>query len=174
MSSFHVLQLHPVSSCRGVHALAARLDRSDDGVLSVVYRLQAEGQQLRLPPTGPGARVDGLWQHTCFELFVAAADGSYHEFNFAPSGDWHAYRFSAYRQRAATQPDAAPRITVERTGPLLTLAARIPRAALPAHPHQAGLSAVIEEAGGRLSYWALHHPSDAPDFHNAAGFVVAL
>ncbi len=34
------------------------------------------------------------------------------------------------------------------------------------------LSAVIEEVRGRLSYWALTHPSQKPDFHHEAGFLV--
>jgi hypothetical protein len=34
-----------------------------------------------------------------------------------------------------------------------------------------GMSAVIEEASGRKSYWALAHPSGQPDFHHATCFV---
>ncbi len=34
------------------------------------------------------------------------------------------------------------------------------------------LSAVIEEVRGRLSYWALTHPTEKPDFHHEAGFLV--
>ena len=41
-------------------------------------------------------------------------------------------------------------------------------------PWLAGLSAVIEEAQGALSYWALAHPSDKPDFHHPDSFVLDL
>ena len=37
-----------------------------------------------------------------------------------------------------------------------------------------GLTAVIEEANGAVSYWALAHPSPQPDFHNATSFVLEL
>jgi hypothetical protein len=37
-----------------------------------------------------------------------------------------------------------------------------------------GLAAVIEEAGGTLSYWALAHSEDKPDFHASACFAAAL
>lgn len=37
-----------------------------------------------------------------------------------------------------------------------------------------GLSAVLEGADGSLSYWALHHPSARPDFHNEGGFQLEL
>jgi hypothetical protein len=36
------------------------------------------------------------------------------------------------------------------------------------------LSAVIEETDGHLSYWALAHPAERPDFHHRDGFVLAL
>jgi hypothetical protein len=39
---------------------------------------------------------------------------------------------------------------------------------------QLALSAVIEEADGRLSYWALTHPAAKPDFHHAEGFALAF
>ena len=35
-----------------------------------------------------------------------------------------------------------------------------------------GLSAVIEEANGRISYWALAHPPGKPDFHHADCFAL--
>jgi hypothetical protein len=36
------------------------------------------------------------------------------------------------------------------------------------------LSAVIEAADGTISYWALKHPSDRPDFHHADSFAIQL
>ena len=44
-------------------------------------------------------------------------------------------------------------------------------------PHGAlrmGLSAVIEEEGGRFSYWALAPPPGAPDFPHATCFAARL
>lgn len=147
----------------------------DADALVVRYTLSAALDTLRVPPPAPApARRDGLWQHTCFELFVADADGPYHEFNFSPAGDWQAYRFAAYRRQGGPQPDAAPRIDVMRGPTGLTLEACVPRAALPSRPAKASLTAVIEDATGALSYWALRHPPGRPDFHHSAGFTVDL
>jgi hypothetical protein len=41
-------------------------------------------------------------------------------------------------------------------------------------PWRLGLSAVIEEASGRLSYWALTHPPGKPDFHHSDCFALEL
>jgi len=37
-----------------------------------------------------------------------------------------------------------------------------------------GLAAVIEDRAQVLSYWALKHPAEKPDFHHADGFVIDL
>ena len=37
-----------------------------------------------------------------------------------------------------------------------------------------GLSAVIEEKGGKRHFFALHHPSDEPDFHHPDCFTARL
>ena len=37
-----------------------------------------------------------------------------------------------------------------------------------------GLAAVIEDKARVLSYWALKHPAEKPDFHHADSFVVEL
>ena len=37
-----------------------------------------------------------------------------------------------------------------------------------------GISAVIEEQDGRLSYWALAHPPGKPDFHHRDCFALRL
>ena len=39
-------------------------------------------------------------------------------------------------------------------------------AALPPKPWSIGLSAIIEEEDGTISYWALAHPPGRPDFHH--------
>jgi hypothetical protein len=35
-----------------------------------------------------------------------------------------------------------------------------------------GLSAVIEENDGAVSYWALKHSLGPPDFHDASAFIL--
>ena len=98
----------------------------------------------------------------------------YLEFNFAPSTRWAAYRFDGYRQNPRPA-EAAPEITVQ-TGEgqfdlqvTLDLPELASLAAL-----RLGLSAVVEEAGGQLSYWALTHPPGKADFHHADGFALEL
>lgn len=141
-------------------------------VLRIRYTLHGLGD-LKIPAASRSTRADELWRHTCLEAFVRSAkDDGYYEFNFAPSTEWAAYRFDGYRQGMRPADVPAPRIEVRRADGRFELRAEV--SGLPEGPWRIGLSAVIEETGGPLSYWALAHPAGKPDFHNADCFALEL
>jgi len=143
------------------------------------YRVHGEIPRIRVPAPSPPRINIRLWQHTCFEAFIAVQGRSaYHEFNFAPSGEWAVYAFSAYRDGGPLADETLrPDINVRSTDTLLELDAAIALDAISAmHPRAAlriGLSAIVE-ADDRLSYWGLSHPAAKPDFHNPDGFVLLI
>lgn len=139
------------------------------------WRVEGAGS-LVLPPFAGKVRADGLWQTTCFELFLKPRDGSaYAEFNFSPSQAWAAYDFSAYREgMAERQVPRAPVCTPRRGQSVLIFDVSLPAGALPPLPFDFGLTAVIEETGGHKSYWAISHRPDRPDFHHTSCFAGAL
>jgi hypothetical protein len=171
---------HPTTPCPAVRHLTVRLHREAPGLLWLDYTLQGDIAGLRIPKASAPRRADGLWRHTCFEAFLAeAGNAGYREFNFSPSTEWAIYRFAAYREdMTAVEPYSPLAISIERDGRQLTLAARVDLRGLVPPPGNAGLrlalSAVIETVDGGLSYWALRHPSDKPDFHHPDGFALAL
>jgi hypothetical protein len=60
----------------------------------------------------------------------------------------------------------------------IALEAVVPRETLLALPGDStlrlGLAAVIERRDGGVSHWAIAHPSERPDFHHRAGFVLEI
>ncbi len=135
--------------------------------MALRYVIHGNIAALRLPERG----VQPLWQHTCCEAFVARPRAlAYHEFNFSPSGDWGAYAFTDYRQGGPME-IADPGIALKVSGDALELRASV-RAAQ--GPVVLGLSAVIEERDGRVSYWALRHAPGKPDFHHRDAFALEL
>ena len=164
----------------GVRSLGVRLRTEEPGILVFQYSLEADMSRVRVPPSGGGGRADTLWKHTCFEAFVAPADGpGYHEFNFSPSLDWAIYRFSAYREgMAPAEVGRAPEISVRRGEDRLELqsAVRLGHMAdlRDARQLRIALAAVIEDENGRLSYWGLRHPPGKPDFHHPNGFALEV
>ncbi|MEO6092448.1 MAG: DOMON-like domain-containing protein [Novosphingobium sp.] len=143
--------------------------------LSLRWRIEGAGA-LVVPGFAGKGRADELWRTTCFELFARGqGDEEYCEFNLSPSERWAAYDFDSYRAGMAPRPmPHDPGCTWRRSGETALFDAAIPRGAIPPTPNETGLTAVLEEEGGVISYWALAHPAAKPDFHNPAGFALTL
>lgn len=169
------LTAHPAFPAKFVSAVAARILARDANWLTLRWKVDGAGA-LVLPPFAGRARTDGLWQTTCFELFVKAPDGeSYAEFNLSPSERWAAYDFIGYRAGMAERSMPRPPVCTPRRGSsVLIFDAAIPASALPPLPWEYALTAVIEEEGGHKSYWAMAHPPEKPDFHDPACFAGRL
>jgi hypothetical protein len=171
------LACHPETPSQSVNTIEARLSRVHGGGVLITYSLEGQISRLSLPAQSAPRRVDGLWQHTCFEAFMSVeAAPKYYEFNFAPSGQWAAYAFQRYRDGGPLPQASDPQITVRTCTDRFELDALIHGQSFLALPMNArlllGLSAVIEENDGLVSYWALKHPPGPPDFHHASAFVL--
>jgi hypothetical protein len=164
-----------------VRSFTARATGSAAGHWSFHYRVEGGIHRLRVPPPAAPAQSDGLWRQTCFEAFVKPAGAAgYLELNFAPSGAWAIYAFDDYRRGMQPRtPRTPPEIVTRQSAGVLELDARVAFEGLftespPADDLRLALAAVLEDAEGRLSYWALAHPSERPDFHHPHSFVLEL
>jgi len=164
---------HPNAASPAVANIQAGATRTPDG-LRLTLLLSGDTGAITLPPPAAPARRDNLWQHTCFEAFIRYPDGTYREFNFAPSSEWAAYSFTAYRAGMAPLDVAPPSIQLRLRPGALRLDIEIAAPDLPPQCHL-NLAAVIEEKSGHKSYWALAHPPHGPpDFHHPDCFVLEL
>jgi hypothetical protein len=171
-----LLSPHPDSRGSAAAHVEVGIARSRADSLRLSYTVTGKVGAIRLPPVTAAARSDQLWRHTCFEAFVRASSGTeYYEFNFAPSTQWAAYRFTSYRTGmcVATEITAIQIEALSRPGSY-TLQASLELNRLSGLPRSTlwrlGLSALIEDTNGRKSYWALAHPPGKPDFHHANCF----
>ena len=173
------LTCHPGTPGDAVRGVTARLERAGGEDLRITYLLEGDLARLRIPtPLRPRAG-DKLWQHTCFEIFVAQRMPSYYELNFSPSREWAAFAFSEYRNGGPLADEFLdPQIAVRtRAGSLeLEATVRLGRLSptLTGGKLSLGLSAVLEDSEGVLSYWALRHPPGKPDFHHPEAFALEL
>src|SRR6185295_16850939 len=67
-----VLYCHPDTPCTVVESIESSIRCQPGNVLTVTYKLKGVFKHLRIPSDGSARRADGLWQHTCFELFIGA------------------------------------------------------------------------------------------------------
>jgi hypothetical protein len=169
----HSLIAHPAFAPGRIGKVTARWGRVKDGKIMLRFRVDGADDMVVPAPREP-VRADDLWQSTCFELFLAYSDGDYREFNFSPSGEWAAYAFSGYRNRIGNFDPAQPlEIAIEKGSSVFTLTAFLSAAELDRVQH-AALTAVIKEAKGRKSYWAVRHSKLQPDFHEPTCFVLPV
>lgn len=171
-----VLQCHPLSEKGFVDSIAVHVDRAEDGRLQIKYTLRGLIDQVNFPEVTQPKRTDGLWKDTCFELFCRPADeGSYVEFNFAPSRQWAAYAFTGYRAGMTELACAPPQINCTAGEDIfeMTVTLDLPESFRTVDV-MAGLSAVVADKQGRTAYWALAHPPGKADFHHKDCFALQL
>ncbi|MBS0385222.1 MAG: DOMON-like domain-containing protein [Proteobacteria bacterium] len=170
---------HPDTPCAAVTRLSVDVVRDRRGRLILSYVGEIASETLLLPTPVAPDRTDGLWRHTCFEMFVRISDQAYVEVNLSPSTQWAAYIFDDYREGMSVLEIMTPRImTTGGRPPRYELRASVDLSSIPAlaaaKSWQLALTAVIEETDGAKSYWALKHPPGKPDFHHVDGFALEL
>lgn len=171
------LLCHSATPSRAIRSITAEARWLPGGRLGFYYVMEGDVARVRLPDLRAVGRADELWRHTCFEAFIAGPTvGAYSEFNFAPSGEWAAYRFTGYRKGSRpVAVGADPAIAVRTFPERIELDAVVGARSIPLGEGGArlALAAVVEEEEG-LSYWALAHPAQRPDFHHADSFLLPL
>jgi len=174
------LVAHAWTPSDAIESFQVKVSVDDPNLLVLRYCVQGDISRIRLVSEGsvsPG-RADGLWKHTCCEVFLRPVDASgYYELNFSPARQWAAYQFDSYRRGMRPWPlSGEPAIAVQRQPDRLELDAAVPlpwsAAATPRL--RIALCGVIEEDSGRLCYWSARHPPGKPDFHHPDAFGLEL
>ncbi|MGE5239704.1 MAG: DOMON-like domain-containing protein [Chloroflexota bacterium] len=158
--------------------ITGHMKRSPAGLV-IEYVLRGDLGDVVLPEQAdmPSRRA-GLWESTCFELFVAPKDERrYWEFNFSPAGHWNVYRFTAYREDMQEEVafDSLPIVIRNGEEPIRLVAkVDLDRLFTPEREIEIGVSAVISHKSGGVTYWALAHPGAKADFHRRDGFAICV
>lgn len=172
----HALTCHPDTPCAAIERVEAEIHADEHGATRLTYRLLGDARRIRAASAAAAPRRrDELWRGTCCELFVRdPVGGGYAEYNFAPCGDWAAYRFDDYRAGCVAVDASIPRIVLERTPSVLELNVTLRDLPLiTLDQRRIGIACIVETAT-ELSYWALAHPRGRPDFHHVRAFAVTL
>lgn len=143
--------------------------------LKLTYKIADLKNLLNLPASFTGyektiPRVDGLWNDTCFELFLRpAGKNSYHEFNFSLKPAWNEYFFENYRH--PQPPKWCHDISLKKIqwdGQHL----EIELSGLANFDQfEISLTATLKEKSGVMHYMALKHAGTKPDFHHTDSFI---
>jgi hypothetical protein len=65
-----LLTCHAQSLASGVEGISVTITRGTSGDVTLTYRVSGETGALEIPARSTPYRIDGLWENTCFELFI--------------------------------------------------------------------------------------------------------
>ncbi len=133
----------------------------------ICYQVLGNISILNIPAyISKSERVDKLWEHTCFELFVKPTT-AYFEYNFSPDNMWNVFHFDDYRDNKQEYQGITPKLTSTYDKHAFSLSVTLPILS----PCHIGISCVLEHQEGTYSYWALAHGGEQPDFHKSDLFI---
>ncbi len=155
----------------------------ETGVLKIAYELSGEDLSKILLPSpliNPG-RVIGLWESTCFEMFIKNSNSDeYLEFNVTSEYTWNVFHFPNKKARLKEYLEIANLgVSAVNSKDKFCLTCWFSVDKLPSYfwsdgKMNIGLTAVIETKENELSYWAIKHADDKPNFHQHDTFIYEL
>ncbi|MCC5605236.1 DOMON-like domain-containing protein [Nostoc sp. CHAB 5834] len=179
--------LQPFPSTKSLPNLKIAGNISRNGnKLAIRYMLEGDLKKIALakptggiaPPSNTPSRKHELWEDTCFEFFLGIKDSAqYWEFNLSPAGHWNVYRFDGYRQgmQEETAFEKLPfNIQNQADGLTLVLDVDLHKIISAKQAIEVGITTVIKERNGDVTYWALTHQDAEADFHLRDSFIVEL
>lgn len=156
--------------------LKSEINITDESVF-VSYKLQGDLSSIDLGDGHPKKeRVVGLWEKSCFELFIKNDLGQYIEFNFSPIFEWNCFFFNQKGDKLTEfSKMPMPALDILRSLETYHLMAQIKKEHFPDdffHPTKmnAGITTVIKLKDKSVSYWALSHEDTRPNFHHFDSF----
>lgn len=169
-------RLHPFpGQDSGTVTIQGTIKRTPEA-LALSFVLQGNLDDIVLPTAAERTRRDNLWQATCLEMFWAEeGQKNYWELNLAPGGAWNVYAFTDYRTGMQREERVAEPLTrISRTPDSFSLTVELGIGSLHAEHAslRVGISGVLKHRDARLSYWALAHPAEKPDFHAPQSFLL--
>jgi hypothetical protein len=139
--------------------------------IEVIFNWQDDDGKIVFSNEPRDGRFSGLWQQTCFEMFIQPEGGkSYYEINLTPQRAWNVFSFEDYRlpQPPAEFSGAELKSFSYEPGKLRALftlkGAQLEKV-------KASYCAVIVLKDTGVSYWSVKHADSKPNFHHFESFI---
>lgn len=137
--------------------------------ISLEFTLTGDIKNISLPGFKTLDRKIGLWESTCFELFLLSNDMSYYEFNFSPDGNWNCFYFDKKGDPLEESKCDLIDFKTSTEASTYKLSIEIDLCSMKQNftknsDFKFNLASVLDS--GELSYWALDHGQEKPNFHD--------
>lgn len=159
-----------VSFKKSDYELETRL-HLDGSELALQYELKGPIKKILFDQSASaGSFVNGLWQSTCFELFMAYKE-TYIEWNISPTGAYACYLFSGSRHQVGEMHNAGPQDfkCVVGKSIIVSFRLKLPSWLITNSPIEYQIGGVVKTEQD-IAYFAIAHSNNTPDFHNRTSF----
>lgn len=156
-------------------SIATELNTTSDSIY-ISYKLSGALNSIDMGEGNPKhARVLKLWEKTCFELFMKDEKNSYIEFNFSPDFEWNCFYFEKKGDALAEYKRMElVKFDILFSNEVVNVIVELQKKMFPDHFFDGklcvGITSVLKEKSGALSYWALSHHDIRPNFHDFKSF----
>ena len=168
-------RLLPIQSTDSDFLLKGDLTRAGCD-LTLTFEIIDSKSFLQLPKPflvlgADASRRDGLWNDTCFEMFMKPENNeAYYEFNFSLSPAWNEYYFQKYRDPQPPKPCQDILLKqMQWDGKKFQIELILENSKI---NFDIGLTAILKEKSGAKHYLAIAHAGEKPDFHLAKSFIL--
>lgn len=155
--------------------LTSELNENEES-LFVSYKLTGNLSEIDLEDGHSNhQRKSKLWEKTCFELFIKNEQNAYLEFNFSSIFEWNVFYFEKQGNPLKEYKNCdSIKIDILRSLDIFHIIVEIDKRKIPIdfkiHQRDVGITSVIKDKKGHLSYWALSHEDTKPNFHHFDSF----
>ena len=179
MAKFSLIPFPNMPAATAVNSIEAELNVNEESIY-ISFRIRNNLDLIDLGNGTPNKkRVIKLWEKTCFELFIKNEKDQFIEFNFAPNFEWNCFYFDKKGGALAEwekmpRPESDILLSAEHFFMFVNIRKEFfPEGFFNSNKKQilsAGISSVIKEKIGSLSYWAMTHADVQPNFHHFDSF----
>lgn len=152
---------------------------ADHSLGKVVFELHDPKEIVLLPLNqNEHLRKIGLWNETCFEIFLKLDNGHYIEGNFNLSFNWNMFYFKSYRETPLTEWSAITTnpirdvlLSREKSLLILEFPTEVKNYLREEKIVAISLTAVLKTKDGETHYFAIKHADLTPNFHHPESFI---
>lgn len=171
--------LTPYDSQTDIKVMASIHHNSHFSLGKIVFELLDPKELVQIPTEqNEHLRKLGLWNETCFEIFLQFENGHYIEGNFNLAFNWNMFYFKTYRENPLVEwqdieknPIKDILLSREKSILIVEFPENIKKIFSDKKITALSLTAVIKLKNGLTHYYAIKHADSKPNFHHPDSFV---
>ncbi|MCC2680373.1 MAG: hypothetical protein K0R29_2949 [Pseudobdellovibrio sp.] len=166
-----VQRLLPFGEVQSNIEISADLTIRSADLIDVIFKWSDPHNKIVFSDEPSNSRQMGLWQQTCFEVFIQPSGAKkYFEINLTSKKAWNVFSFDDYRMpQPPREVQGAELVSFNMNGTEIRASFKLPGADLKKINISFCSVVVLKDAG--VTYWSVKHADTKPNFHHFGSFI---